>query len=321
MSCNADHTSSSQCSFGESSTPLASTNALLSTLLVSVLGNVGILFFLFTDVKGSTLKTMVGFAVGGLLGDVFLHLIPHASKGKSPHDVSGGLWILAGVLAFFFVEKGVRNWTREEEGGHSHGGVKEKGKGGNMDGNNALVGEKVHLGKKGGIRPGAVLNLFADATHNFVDGMAIAAAYQSSNQLGMSTTMAILLHEIPHEMGDFAVLLTQGFTKRGAFFAQFGSAIGAFAGCLFGIFITSSDSEPVAVLNFTAGGFIYVALVNVLPELLHEKSSMMQTLREALALGLGIAVMVFVAKHEESSHAGHAHHGHDHHDHGHAHGH
>ena len=164
------------------------------------------------------------------------------------------------------------------------------------------------------IRPGAWLNLFADVTHNFVDGMAIAAAFQTSNVLGTSTTIGVLLHEIPHEMGDFAVLLAQGFSKRGAFYCQFVSALGAFAGCLFGLLIARSDSEPTgAVLNFTAGGFIYVALVDVLPELLSEPSSFSQLVREVSALCTGVAIMLWVASIEELDHSGHSHgHGHNH---------
>jgi zinc transporter 7 len=280
-------------------------NALASTAVISVFGNIGIVFYLFIDNRvgsGWLLKTMIGFAVGGLLGDVFLHLLPHASTGDA-HDITGGLWILFGIFAFFLVEKLVRIWTGGEHS-HSHSEPKDGVKADNV---------------QNGIRPGAWLNMFADVTHNFVDGMAIAAAFQTSSVLGTSTTLGVLIHEIPHEMGDFAVLLSQGFSKRGAFLCQFVSALGAFAGCLFGLMIAKADSEPTAVLNFTAGGFIYVALVDVLPELLSEPSSFIQLLREIAALCLGVAVMIYVATleaHDHSQHShnhvGHAHHGHSH---------
>ena len=279
------------------------TNAFISVAVISTVGNIGILIYLFIDNQatgGWALKTMVGFAVGGLLGDVFLHLLPHSQPDDS-HDISGGLWVLGGILSFFIVEKLVRLYHKEDNGNshsHSHGGLKNKD-------------EK----STSGIRPGAWLNLFADATHNFVDGMAIAAAYRTSNSLGNSTTLAVLLHEIPHEMGDFAVLLTQGFTRKGAFLCQFISALGAFAGCLFGLMISSQESEPKAVLNFTAGGFIYVALVDVLPELLDEQTSLGQIIRETLAFCLGVGVMIWVAAYEEHGH------NHSHHDHSHSHKH
>jgi zinc transporter 7 len=286
-------------------------NSLISTAAISVFGNVGIVIYMFIDdnnhASGSNwaLKTMVGFAVGGLLGDVFLHLLPHGAS-KDAHDITPGLWILTGIFVFFLVEKLVRMWTGEQQNhhGHSH--------------KNEAVNTKEPMENK--IRPGAWLNLFADVTHNFVDGMAIAAAFQTSNVLGTSTTIGVLLHEIPHEMGDFAVLLTQGFSKRGAFLCQFLSALGAFAGCLFGLMISKVDSEPTAVLNFTAGGFIYVALVDVLPELLEEPSSFLQLVREIIALCLGVAVMVYVAAMEHADHGSHSH-SNAHSSHGHSHAH
>jgi len=273
------------------------TNALISTGIISVIGNVGIVIYLFIDDKGGNgLKTMVAFAVGGLLGDVFLHLIPHG-RSQDPHDSTSGLQILAGVIAYFIGEKLVRMYTKAVGHTHAHG----QNQSDTVD------------SSSNEIRPGAWLNLFADITHNFVDGMAIAAAYRDSSALGGVTTFAVLVHEIPHEMGDFAVLLSQGFSKRAAFFAQFVSAIGAFAGCIFGLQISSSMTDTSAVLNFTAGGFIYVALVDVLPELLQDKSSALQLLREIIAIALGIYIMVMVAEAEAQDHHGHTHtHGHGH---------
>ncbi|KAH9247026.1 hypothetical protein BASA81_015364 [Batrachochytrium salamandrivorans] len=181
-------------------------NALMGTAIISFFGNVGIVLYMFLDGKQNkgALNTMVAFAVGGLLGDVFLHLLPHASSSghhshdahHHSHDNTGGLWVLFGIFSFFLLERIVRAYNGGGGHSHSHGGDKE------------------HDNDQ--IRPGAWLNLFADVQHNFVDGMAIAAAFQVSNLVGTSTMLGVLIHEIPHEMGDFAVLLNQGFSMRGA---------------------------------------------------------------------------------------------------------
>lgn len=151
-----------------------------------------------------------------------------------------------------------------------------------------------------GLRPGAILNLAADTVHNFMDGLSIAASWCTGN--GVATTVGIFFHEIPHEVGDFAILLQQGFTKRGAFLAQFVSAIGAFMGCGVGLYL--SAREPASVLAFTAGGFIYISLVDVMPELLHGPLSFGSALVETLAFASGVGMMVMIGIHEESMMAG-----------------
>lgn len=266
-------------------------NALMGTAIISFFGNVGIVLYMFLDGKQNkgALNTMVAFAVGGLLGDVFLHLLPHASSGghhdhhdhshdHHSHDNTGGIWVLMGIFSFFLLERIVRAYNGGG-GGHSHAHAHDDG-------------------DKNEIRPGAWLNLFADVQHNFVDGMAIAAAFQVSNLVGTSTMLGVLIHEIPHEMGDFAVLLNQGFSMRGALACQFVSSIGAFAGCLFGLVVGGQHAQNANLLSFTAGGFIYVALVDVLPELLHEPASMWQTAREFAAIAAGVGIMVWVGEME-----------------------
>ena len=104
-------------------------------------------------------------------------------------------------------------------------------------------------------------------------------------------TLAVLLHEVPHEIGDFAVLVTQGFSRKNAFLAQFASAAGAFAGCIFGSLF---GSNPAYILCFTAGGFIYISLVNILPDLF-EDTSFKQTLKELLCVLFGVLMMVVIA--------------------------
>ena len=145
-----------------------------------------------------------------------------------------------------------------------------------------------------GLKPAALLNLGADALHNFTDGLAIAVACQRGNAMAVSTILAVAVHELPHEVGDFAVLVQQGgFTKRGAFMAQWLSALGAFAGCAVGL--EYGKESPLFVLGFTAGGFLYISLVNIMPDMLNQRPSLGEAVAQVAFMGLGIWMMVFVA--------------------------
>ena len=144
--------------------------------------------------------------------------------------------------------------------------------------------------------------------HGRSDGLAIGAAFSATGAVGLSTTLAVFLHEVPHEVGDFAILVSQGFSKRSAFLAQFVSASGAFMGCFVGLLLSDGGSSGGGhgshggggawtnlVLSFTGGGFIYIALVNIMPDLIEHKSSLKQTVLEVLAICAGISLMVLVA--------------------------
>ena len=140
------------------------------------------------------------------------------------------------------------------------------------------------------------LNLAADFTHNFTDGLAIGASYLVSVNVGMVTTLTILLHEVPHEIGDFAILVQSGCTKRKAMMLQLVTALGAFMGTVSGLLAESTGTATAVawILPFTAGGFIYIALVSVLPELL-EDTTVGQTIKEIAALVVGVLMMVVIA--------------------------
>jgi len=182
-------------------------NALLATTLITLGGNAALFVFSLFDIGHKGLHILLAFAMGSLLGDAFLHLIPHAQSDDhhehedhdhhDHHHNGVGLDVLYGILAFLLVEKMLH---------------------------------MMKVGTEKGIKTGAVLNLIGDAIHNFTDGMAIASAFLMSENIGRSVTIAVLLHEIPHELGDFAVLVSHGFSKRGAFMSQFVSAIGAYLG-------------------------------------------------------------------------------------------
>jgi len=321
-------------------------HALGSTLLISA-APFFILYFVPVDnseAKQPLLKVLLAFASGGLLGDAFLHLIPHAVSPHShhgdhdhhshhdhdhahdPHDMTIGLWVLAGIITFLAVEKGVRLLKGAGGHSHSHGPKPEQPKPVERDNDQAPVtvtkkspkgsdktekkkatepAEKRKPAKeavaehehKEDINVAGYLNLAADFTHNFTDGLAIGASYLAGNSIGILTTITILFHEIPHEIGDFAILLKSGCSKRKAMALQLVTALGALAGTVIALLGTNGEAAPW-VLPFTAGGFIYIATVSVLPELLEESTKLAQSLQEILALLCGVGIMVVIAGYE-----------------------
>uniref|UniRef100_A0A8C4RU26 Zinc transporter SLC39A7 n=1 Tax=Erpetoichthys calabaricus TaxID=27687 RepID=A0A8C4RU26_ERPCA len=243
-----------------------------------------------TSKHQSLLKVLLSFASGGLLGDAFLHLIPHPfpiSGGDHSHLMSVGLWVLAGIVVFLVVEK----FVRHIKGGHSHGHGHSHGK---------CFGQKtVYInGSKDNIKVSGYLNLAADFTHNFTDGLAIGASFLVSPSVGLVTTVTILLHEVPHEIGDFAILVQSGCSKKKAMSLQLLTAVGAMAGTCCSLLAEGIGEAATAwILPFTAGGFIYIATVSVIPELLHD-SKPVQSLLEILAILFGVVMMILIAEYE-----------------------
>ncbi|XP_032021868.1 zinc transporter ZIP13 isoform X2 [Hylobates moloch] len=216
------------------------------------------------------LKQLLSFALGGLLGNVFLHLLPEAwaytcsaspgGEGQSLQQQRQlGLWVIAGILTFLALEKTF------------------------LDGK-----------EEGTSQVSGYLNLLANTIDNFTHGLAVAASFLVSKKIGLLTTMAILLHEIPHEVGDFAILLRAGFDRWSAAKLQLSTALGGLLGAGFAICTQSPkgvEETAAWVLPFTSGGFLYIALVNVLPDLLEEEDPW-RSLQQLLLLCAGIVVMV-----------------------------
>lgn len=311
-------------------------HAIGATLLISAAPCFILLFIPIQDnspSNGPWLKVLLAFGSGGLLGDAFLHLIPHAQPASSgshshshshgsgghshePHDMSVGGWVLAGIIAFLVVEKVVRI-IRGEDGhghGHSHGppAKSTKAKHSDDESDDSCTSKKSSDEKKDishlddhkheGIKVAAYLNLVADFAHNFTDGLAIGASFIAGTTVGIVTMVTVLVHEIPHEIGDFAILIQSGYSKRKAMGIQLITAIGALSGCALSLWV--ADPEALAdsaasswILPFTAGGFIYIATVSVIPELL-EQSSTAQSLREIFAIFAGIFMMYLIAMYE-----------------------
>lgn len=313
------------------------TQAVGATLLISAAPFL-ILFLIpvqsNSDQHQNLLKVLLSFASGGLLGDAFLHLIPHALEPHSHHGedhdhshasedhghshgaahghmMSVGLWVLGGIIAFLVVEKFVRLLKGGHGHGHSHGhshaapkekdsdGEEEKEKKKEEKESEDKTQVKKEEAKSSDIKVSGYLNLAADFTHNFTDGLAIGASFLVSPAVGAVTTLTILLHEVPHEIGDFAILVQSGCTKRKAMCLQLLTAVGALAGTACSLLAEGVGAAATAwILPFTAGGFVYIATVTVLPELLAGRSSFGQSLMEILALLFGVGMMVLIAEYE-----------------------
>lgn len=292
-------------------------NAFSSTLAISLLP----FFLLFlipiksNDEKNqSWLRFFLSIAAGGLLGDAFLHLLPHAIvAAHEAHHEEGGihgfeanafrvsLWTLSGIFIFFLVEIIIRLC-----GTHSHETKKNKSKSGKS------VAEKPQTVSH--FKAGAYLNLAADFLHNFTDGLAIGSSFMVGEQVGLVTTFTICLHEFPHEVGDFALLIESGYGKWKAIFMQLMTAVGALAGCTVALVAEQEFGNRATeiILPLTAGGFIYVALVSIVSELLDRVKSVGQTLIEIIAVLLGFGFMLAITYFEAHDH-GHGHsHGHSH---------
>lgn len=283
-----------------------------------------------TSQHQALLKVLLSFASGGLLGDAFLHLIPHALEPHSHHGEgvghthshekhSGhghshqgpehqhmmlvGLWVLGGIVAFLVVEMFVRHVKGGHGHGHSHAskakcsddeGEKEP----DRQASQKSAPQRKEKPQESAMRVAGYLNLAADFAHNFTDGLALGASFLAGSTVGAITTLTVLLHEVPHEVGDFAILVQSGCSKRKAMKLQLVTALGALAGTVCSLLAEGVGEAATAwILPFTAGGFIYVATVSVIPELLQE-SGPVQSLLEVLGLVGGVAMMVFIAQYE-----------------------
>lgn len=246
-----------------------------SVALVSLISLVGVFTLsLKEEILRKYIFVFISIAVGALLGDAFIHLIPEALEASSNSTLTSIL-IIAGVLAFFIIEKFL-HWHHHGEDNHDHG---------------TLAGVDGTAGTTG-IHPVGKLVIVSDAVHNFLDGIIIAASFIVSLPIGIATTIAVILHEIPQEVGDFAVLLHSGYTKKRALWLNFLSALSAILGAAF-LFALGDFAELSAawLLPIAAGGFIYIAASDLIPEL-HKTKKAEHSLLQLVAVALGVLAMV-----------------------------
>ena len=240
--------------------------ALTSVLFVSFLSLIGILFISTSERRlKQIIFVMVSLAVGSLFGDAFIHLLPRTFV-KFDSQVQGSLYVLAGIFLFFILEKFLL-WR------HQH----------------------TVQSSSGDIHPVGYMNLVADAVHNLIDGMIIGASYLVSLPVGIATTTAVIFHEIPHELGNFFILLYAGFTRARALFFNFISACFAILGTILSLWIGSrGETFSVVMLPLAAGGFIYIAGSDLVPEL-NKESDLLKSVVQMIAIAAGVGLMFLLA--------------------------
>lgn len=218
-------------------------------------------------VSRQVLMFLLSLSVGTLLGSVFIHFLPEiAAEG---YGLSTGLFIIAGFLVFFLLEKLV-HWhhsDKTEDGECAHG-------------------HAYHL---------APLNLVGDGVHNFLDGLVIAGAYVISIHLGVVATIAVIFHEIPQEIADFGILLYAGLSKTKALLFNFLSAATAIVGAVVGVVLSGEVTGfHEFIIPFAAGNFLYIAAANLVPEL-HRHCKLWDSILHVIAILVGLGVMVLIA--------------------------
>jgi zinc and cadmium transporter len=246
--------------------------ALISVSLVGAVSLAGLVTLAMSESRVRRLAVFfVSFAAGALLGDTFIHLVPEIfSRARGGETLRASLLILAGILIFFVVEKLLR---------HRH----------------SLLHRDHHAGELGGRSVIAGVNILGDAIHNYIDGLLIGASWLASPALGITTTLAVLLHEIPQELGDFGVLLHSGLTVRRAVLLNVGSAAVAIVGTMTAVLVSGVAHERLIEVSvpITAGGFVYIAAADLIPELQHERTLRALVVQTSL-ISAGIAVMALL---------------------------
>lgn len=232
---------------------------LTATIAISTISLLGAFFFIAKKMVSKKITIYsVSFAAGVLLTTAFLDLLPEALE----QEKNIFLPVLVGILVFFFMERFLL-WFHHHD--HTHD-----------------------------IKPSAALIIVGDGLHNFFDGVAIAAAFLTNSTIGLTTTLAIVAHEVPQEIADFSILIGGGMTKNKALFFNFLSALTAVAGGILGFYFLRLFEKitPIA-LSFTAGVFIYIACSDLIPDL-HQDFKKQKRLTQSLPFILGVLIMILI---------------------------
>jgi zinc transporter 7 len=279
------------------------------------------------------LRRMICLAIGSLTGDVFFGMMEHImnSRGGHTHDHDHHhdhskkehlghkhefklevFCILIGIFFFYMVDRIIGGHNHHEHGGHDHdqdhhheevhekktekdSQITHRGREKKVEGKpkDLAKDDKDPQQKEKKTDRSAILYLVADFLHNFIDGIGIGVAFTINNTLGVTTTIAIAAHELPHEIGDFAILMKKNFSLGTILVTQLMTATGALFGGLIGIYV--GNFAEAYLLGFTAGGFLYLALANMVPELLHspKKATFFEALIEVGLCLVGVSLIIF----------------------------
>jgi zinc and cadmium transporter len=235
---------------------------LAASALTSAISLVGVLAIIISKKKFERIiMFLVSLSAGTLLGDSFIHLLPEASENSGQFF---WLAVIGGILLFFVLEK-IIHWR------HCH-----------------LQPTMSHP------HPVGLMNLVGDGLHNLIDGLIIGGSFLVSVPLGIATTIAVITHEIPQELGDFGTLLHAGYKVKKAVWLNFLSALASILGAVLAIVIGVRATGFVNfIIPITAGGFIYIATSDLIPEL-KKDSRLRDTARQLLGIVLGVGVMVLL---------------------------
>ncbi len=237
---------------------------LISTFVVSLISLIGIFTLAIKDqLLQKILFGLIGFSAGALIGSAFLHILPEALEKTRSEVVF--YYLILGIVLFFLMER-------------------------------YFYWRHCHEESACDIHAFTYLNLIGDGFHNFIDGMVIAASFIVSIKLGIVTTLAIILHEIPQELGDFGVLVYGGFSKQKALLYNFISALMAMIGAVAGYFISDfAQGFSNFILPLTAGGFIYIATSDLIPQI-HKERDLRRSTLAFIAFLFGIIFMALVKR-------------------------
>ncbi|MGY1490669.1 ZIP family metal transporter [Methylobacillus pratensis] len=245
---------------------------LLMIILVSVAGGVLSVLaaaFFALKAKAAWVPMLISYAIGALLGAVFLEILPHAFQISSSLEVMSAT-VLLGILLFFMLEKLVL-WR------HCHGEACE------MHASDAHQHDGHDHGRSG------LMIMIGDTFHNFVDGVLIAAAFLADVRLGFVTAVAIIAHEIPQEVGDFLILLHSGYSKQQALLFNLVSSMATLVGAVGAYFALGLVQGWIpTILGLAAASMIYVAVADLIPGL-HKRTELRATLQQVCLIGLGVS--------------------------------
>lgn len=230
-----------------------------SVFAVSVVSLIGIFFLLSRDWLNRILFPLVSFAAGGLIGHVFLHILPEVAEGYGEQFFTASILVMSGICFSFILEKFIRWHHHHDLDCHTH--------------------------------PAGAISLMGDAAHNITDGVLIATSYLVDVRLGLLTTLAVVIHEIPQEIGDVAVLIYSGYSRARALFWNFVTALTSFLGALLVLSVnTSLPNIEKYLLPIVAGNFLYIAIADLIPEL-HKQTKIGHSLLQLLGGAAGVLLM------------------------------
>lgn len=240
-------------------------NALISVIIVSLISLIGTFTISIKQEKlNKFLIYLVSFSAGALLGDVFIHLLPEIID-QGQFNIFTSLYILSGIVVSFFIEK-IICWH--------HCRIPEQ--------------DRNHIHRF------AYMNLIGDSIHNFIDGVIIAGSFLVSLPTGIGTAVAVILHEIPQEIGDFGVLLHAGMSRPKALTYNFLTATSAILGTALTLIMARYlEHINLFLIPFAAGSFIYIAAVDLIPEL-HKELELKKGMLQMVAFIAGIGVMMLL---------------------------